>query len=86
MERELKIGKYTHFKGKDKLYEVIGEAIHSENGERLVIYKPLYESEGFPNGYLFARPKEMFLEEVPTEKENPTGQKYRFEYLEDGNI
>ncbi len=85
MKRELKIGKYTHFKGKDKLYQVIGEAVHSETGERLVIYKALYDSKEFSYGQLFARPKEMFLEEVPPEKENPTGQKYRFEYIEEGN-
>ena len=81
--RELKIGKYTHFKGKDKIYEVLGEAKHTETEEDLVIYKALYDSKDFSYGQIFARPKEMFLEKVPDGKENPTGQIYRFEYLQD---
>ena len=40
----------------------------------MVLYRALYGSCG-----LFVRPYDMFLEEVPAEKENPTGQKYRFE-------
>lgn len=81
--RELKLGKYTHFKSKEKIYEVIGEANHTETDENLVIYKALYESESFPYGQIFARPKDMFLEKVPEGKENPTGQIYRFEYVEE---
>lgn len=80
--RELKLGKYTHFKSKEKVYEVLGEARHTENGEILVIYKALYESKDFPYGQIFARPKDMFLEKVPEGKENPTGQVYRFEFME----
>ena len=29
-------GKYTHYKGKE--YEVIGEALHSETLEKMVVY------------------------------------------------
>ncbi len=79
MERELKIGRYKHFKGKDKVYEVIGEAIHTETEEILVIYKE-YNCNNKNEFKMFARPQKMFLEEVPEDKENPTGQKYRFEY------
>lgn len=81
--RELKLGKYTHFKSKEKIYEVIGVAMHTETEEELVIYKALYESKDVPYGKIFARPKEMFLERVPASKENPTGQVYRFEYVEE---
>ena len=35
-------GKYRHYKGKE--YEVIGVALHTETGEPLVVYKPLYET------------------------------------------
>jgi len=56
--KEVKLGKYKHFKG--KLYEVIGIANHSETLEEFVVYRPLYESE-----YSFwIRPKKMFFEEV----------------------
>jgi len=50
---------------------------HSETQEILVLYKALYGDCG-----LFVRPYQMFIEEVPSEKENPTGQKYRFECVE----
>ncbi|WP_027624070.1 DUF1653 domain-containing protein [Clostridium lundense] len=66
---------FRHFKG--DLYLLMDIAIHSETREKLVIYKALYGSCG-----VFARPYNMFNEEVPKEKENPTGQKYRFEYIE----
>lgn len=52
-------GVYRHSKT-GNLYEVIGAALHTENKEILVIYKPLYESEY----ELFARPEAMFLEMV----------------------
>lgn len=77
MKRELTIGEYyRHFK--NHWYKVIDLAEHTETREILVIYTPLYgEKRGF------ARPINMFLEEVPTEKENPTGQKYRFMSLQE---
>ena len=83
MKRKLKPGKYTHFKSKDMIYQVIGEAMHTETEEMLVIYQALYKSEDGIYGKIYARPIDMFLEEVPEGKENPTGQKYRFEYLEE---
>lgn len=55
----LEKGTYRHQKT-GHLYEVIGVAVHSENGSRLVAYKPLYKSEI----ELFVRPYKMFTELV----------------------
>mgnify|MGYP003463372052 CR=1 FL=1 len=67
---ELKPGRYRHYKGGE--YEVQGIATHSETGEQLVVYTPLYGSRG-----LWVRPLSMFLETVDHEgKELP-----RFSYL-----
>ena len=63
---------FRHFKG--DLYLVEDFVTHSETQEKMVLYRALYGSCG-----LFVRPYDMFLEEVPAEKENPTGPKYRFE-------
>lgn len=66
---------FRHFKG--DLYLVEDLVTHSETQEQMVLYRALYGSCG-----LFVRPLNMFLEEVPKYKENPTGQKYRFEEFE----
>ena len=58
----LKPGKYRHYKG--NLYEVIGEAIHTETREPLVIYRSLYDAEDFPSGSLWVRPTSMFTDKV----------------------
>jgi hypothetical protein len=58
---DLKIGKYRHYKNKE--YEVLGVAKHSETLEELVVYKALYKGD-FPEGQLWVRPKSMFLETV----------------------
>lgn len=63
-------GIYKHYKG--DLYIVEDIANHSETKEKLVIYRALYE-----DNTLWARPYEMFLDEV-----NKNGQKYRFELQE----
>lgn len=73
---EFKPGKYQHYKG--KMYEVIGLARHSETLEELVVYRQLYKSK-FPKGTLWARPREMFFEEVEVgNKKVP-----RFKYIGD---
>ena len=36
----LQPGRYRHYKGND--YQVEGVATHSETGEKLVVYRPLY--------------------------------------------
>lgn len=79
--REVKLGKYRHFKSSEKIYEVIGIAKHSETLEEMVIYKALYESKDFPYGQIWARPKSNFLEKVPQNKPNPNNQTYKFEPL-----
>lgn len=65
---------FRHFKG--DYYLLIDFVKHSETGEKLVLYKALYGECG-----LYVRPYTMFIEEVPPGKENPTGQKYRFECI-----
>lgn len=54
---ELKPGRYRHFKGGE--YTVHGVATHSETGEQLVVYTPLYGAGG-----MWVRPLSMFLETV----------------------
>lgn len=50
-------GTYRHYKG--NLYQVYGVARHSETGEQLVVYVPLYGEGGY-----WVRPLDMFTEEV----------------------
>ena len=66
----LKAGKYRHFKGGE--YSVHGVAQHSENGESLVVYTPLYGEGG-----LWVRPLAMFLETVERDGQSLP----RFEYV-----
>ncbi len=55
-------GIYQHFKGKDRLYKVIGIARDCKNPEKeIVIYKQIYNSNKFPFGTLWARTLEDFL-------------------------
>ena len=53
-------GRYRHFKGGE--YAVQGVATHSETGEAMVVYTPLYGEGG-----LWVRPLSMFLESVERE-------------------
>lgn len=63
-------GKYRHYKGND--YQVLGVARHSETGEELVVYIPLYGEGGY-----WVRPLQMFLETVDVNGEPVP----RFQYI-----
>ncbi|WP_461482706.1 DUF1653 domain-containing protein [Porticoccus sp.] len=66
-------GRYRHFKG--NCYELIDTARHSETGEWLVIYRPLYGEGG-----LWVRPLAMFDDWV--ERDGVSVQ--RFEFIGEG--
>jgi hypothetical protein len=70
---DIRPGKYRHYKGKD--YEVLGTATHSETGEKLVVYRPLYGE-----GALWVRPLDMFCESVRLGEESVP----RFRYVGEG--
>lgn len=77
--RKIKLGKYQHYSG--KLYQVLGEARHSETLEEMVIYQAQYDHPKFGNKAIWVRPKKMFLEKVELE-----GKKLpRFKYISKEN-
>lgn len=72
---------YRHFKG--NYYFVENVALDSETQERVVIYKPLYPRN---DSKIWVRREAMFIEEIPERPDNITGQKHRFEVVEDLSI
>jgi len=74
------IGKvFRHFKG--NYYYIENISTDSETKEDVIVYRPLYERE---DSMLWTRPASMFFEEIDqNRKDNITGQKHRFELVED---
>lgn len=62
MEKLVIGGKYRHYKGME--YKVHGVVKHSETLEDLILYETLYDN---PQGKMWVRPMQMFLETVVIE-------------------
>ena len=71
VQKTIKFGKYRHYKGKE--YAVLALAKHSETGEKMVVYKQLYD-----DGAIWVRPAAMFTENVDCSGR----QVPRFEYID----
>jgi len=74
MDKEIKPGRYRHYKGKD--YIVYGTAKHSETEEVMVVYRTDYPDKSGNNSH-WVRPIRMFNETVRVENHS----KLRFEWI-----
>ena len=77
----------THFKFVEDntlnyVYKVLAlDVKHTETDEELVIYQAMYD-----NKQIYARPKQMFFEEVDKEKYPHSFQTFRFEKITDKKL
>ncbi|MET0645419.1 MAG: DUF1653 domain-containing protein [Pyrinomonadaceae bacterium] len=74
MSRQIMCGVYEHYKGKK--YLVLGVARHTETGELMAVYVPLYELPDNDGVQMAVRPLEMFTEDVVVGSE--TRPRFRF--------
>ena len=73
---DVQVGKiYRHFKG--NLYLIEGIAIHSETGEKMVVYRGIYD-----DCPLYVRPLSMFTEKLDKDAYPGYKQEYRFQRVE----
>ena len=76
--RNLKVGDIVrHFKG--NLYKIVDFGQHTENDDRLVVYRSVSDP-----AKLWCRPLAMFMSKVDKSKYPDVEQEYRFEYV--GNV
>lgn len=78
MSAGLRCGVYEHYKGKK--YLVLGVARHTETGELLAVYVPLYELPNNEGVQMSVRPLEMFEGYV----EAGSGTRPRFRFIGGG--
>lgn len=71
------MGLFRHFKGGYYLVHTVAQL--EDTGEQVVVYQSVQ------NGSMWVRPLNVFQEVVPEDKDNPTGQTYRFERVNNFN-
>ena len=81
MTESLRCGIYEHYKGKK--YLVLGVARHTETGELMAVYIPLYELPGGDGVQMAVRPLKMFTEQVLVGDESRPRFRFMGEVLPD---
>jgi hypothetical protein len=81
MTESLSCGIYQHYKGRK--YLVLGVARHTETGELMAVYVPLYELADNEGVQMAVRPLKMFREQV--EVGSTTRPRFRFVGEDEGS-